>query len=118
MKKLFLTFAVLLFVGLYSTATAQVQSGSYFFDTNTKDYTLHANEGKRSVEMEVQFAQPFDVKPVVILSVTVVDAFKDTKMRYAVETKSVSRDGFVIKALVWGDTQLSAIGGHWIAIAP
>ncbi|MBZ0179180.1 MAG: H-type lectin domain-containing protein [Melioribacteraceae bacterium] len=117
MKKVWLTGIVLLMLGLFLNAQAQpqVQSGGYFFDANTKHFTLDKNEGKRTVELEVNFKKPFESKPNVVLSITVLDAVKDTKMRYSVEAVAVSRDGFVVKASVWGDTQLTAIGGNWIA---
>lgn len=115
MRKIFLTSFFLILLGLSTSLFAQTQSGSFFFDGNTAGYTLNKNEGLRSVEVEVNFNKPFDVKPKVVLSVTVIDAVKDTKMRYSVEAKSVSRDGFVIKAAVWGDTQLNSLGGNWIA---
>ena len=79
------------------------------------NYTLDKNEGTRSVEIEVRFANPFDTMPNVIVANTLIDAAKDTKIRYSVEPKAVSRDGFVIKVSVWGDTQLNAVGGSWIA---
>ncbi len=115
MRKLFLTSFFILLLGLSTSLFAQTQSGSYFFNNSTAGFTLDKNEGLRSVEVEVSFNKPFDVKPKVVLSITVLDAVKDTKMRYSVEAKSVSRDGFVIKVAVWGDTQLTGIGGNWLA---
>jgi hypothetical protein len=116
MKKISLIVSLFFLVGLSTSIIAQTQSGTFFFDGNTSGYTLNANEGLRSVEMEVSFEKGYDVKPEVILSVTLIDAVRETKMRYSVEAKSVSRDGFVIKVSVWGDTQLNSIGGFWVAV--
>lgn len=116
MKKLMLVFAVVLFASVYTYGQAQVQSGSFFYSsTESKSFTLHANEGKRLVEYEITFAKPFDKKPKVIVSTTLLDAVKSTQIRYSIRATGVSRDGFVLLAEVWGDTQLSAIGGNWLA---
>jgi hypothetical protein len=115
MKKIFLTSGVLLLLGLFITSQAQTQSGGFYFHKGNADFTLNTNEGKRNVEIEVAFDKPYDTKPSVIIAVTLIDAVRNTKMRYSVAPKSISRDGFIIRAEVWGDTQLNAIGGYWIA---
>lgn len=117
MKKVMMFAGLFLLVGLLTTISAQTQSGSFFVNQDTPNYTLNKNEGTRSVEIEVRFAKPFDTMPEVIVANTLIDAAKDTKIRYSVEPKAVSRDGFVIKVSVWGDTQLNAVGGSWIAHA-
>lgn len=100
-----------------SLQAQQVQSGDFFFNSATPGYTLNNNQGQRSVEREITFAKPFDFKPHVYLTITVVDAKNKTKIRYSAEAKGVSRDGFVAKIVTWGDTQIEGIGGHWFAIA-
>jgi len=115
MKKLFLVVSVLLLTSAYSFAQVQAQSGSFFFNNESPGYTLHANEGKRSVEFEINFVKPFDKRPKVVLSTTLLDAAKDTRIRYSIRASGVSRDGFVLQAEVWGDTQLAGIGGYWFA---
>lgn len=117
MKKIAMLAGLLLLVGMLTTISAQTQSGSFFVDKNTPSYTLDKNEGTRSVEIEVKFAKPFDTMPNVVVANTLIDAAKDTKIRYSVEAKAVSRDGFVIKVSAWGDTQLNAVGGSWLAHA-
>ncbi|KUO61015.1 MAG: H-type lectin domain-containing protein [Ignavibacteriaceae bacterium] len=115
MRKLVLTIALFFAVGYFSQVLAQTQSGSFFFNQESKGFTLDKNEGKRVVEYEINFNKPFDKKPKVVLSTTLLDAAKDTKIRYSISASGVSRDGFVLKAEVWGDTQLTGIGGYWLA---
>ena len=57
-------------------------------------YNLDTNTGERSTTIEINYAKPYDVKPKVIVSVTQLDADKETNSRYNVEVLSVSRDGF------------------------
>jgi len=115
MNKVSVTIIVLLFTCAYSYAQVQVQSGTYFYSKDVKGYTLHENQGKRSVDYEINFTKPFDKKPKVILTVTLLDAERSTQARFNVVAKGISRDGFVLQAEVWGDTQLNAIGGYWMA---
>jgi outer membrane protein OmpA-like peptidoglycan-associated protein len=114
MKKLSL---LLLLCSTLVFAQVQVQSGTFFFDKSTPNYTLGDNQGKRTVEYEVTFNKPFETKPRVVICVTLLDAVKSTQVRYSVETKGVSRDGFVALITTWGSTQLSGIGGYWLAQA-
>ena len=115
MKRFFLFAAFLLFLGLYVNTSAQVESGTFFFNGDTKGYTLNQNEGKRTMDVEINFNKPFDKKPKVVLSTTLIDKNNDTKLRYSLEATGVSRDGFIIRVSVWGDTKLDGIGGMWVA---
>jgi hypothetical protein len=67
--------------------------------------------------IEVNFKNPFEVKPDVILSVAQVDADKVANQRYNVEVMSVSRDAFTIKIHTWSDSKIFSISGYWLAHA-
>ncbi len=114
MKKVFLVLFLLLFAGA-TFAQVQVQSGSFYYSKDNANYTLHANQGKRLVEYEITFPKPFEKKPKVIIMPSLVDAEKATQVRYNIRATGVSRDGFVLLAEVWGDTQFHSIGGFWLA---
>jgi hypothetical protein len=117
MKKLLLTLTIILFAGAATYAQVQVQSGTFFYskDQNKDNYTLHSNQGKRIVEYEINFPKPFDKKPKVVIMPSLLDAERATQVRYSIRASGVSRDGFVLLAEVWGDTQLNSIGGFWFA---
>jgi len=119
MKKLFLFSSLLLILGLtaISFAQNQVASGTWGINTSTTDYTLATNEGERSMTVNVSFAEPFDMKPDVVVGVTMLDASNQTMIRYSVTPMAISRDGFSIKVATWGDTQLMGIKGFWLAHA-
>lgn len=113
MKKLFLiAFALIL---TSSIAFGQsVQSGTWFSGVG-EGFTLDKGSGERVVLISVEFPKPFEKKPMVVVGVNQVDADKTTNLRYKVEATSVSRDGFSIKIITWGDTKIFGIGGFWIA---
>lgn len=117
MKKLLMVLSVLFLTSAVAYSQVQVQSGTYFYskDQNKDNYTLHTNQGKRIVEYEINFPKPFDKKPKVVVMPSLLDAEKSTQVRYSIRATGVSRDGFVLLAEVWGDTQLNAIGGFWLA---
>lgn len=110
--------SILVMIVLFSITTiGQVQSGDFFFDKSSPGYNLDKNSGMRFVEKEINFPKPFETKPTVYVTVSVLDAVSKSQIRYAVEPKGVSRDGFVVKISTWGDTQINGIGGMWFAQA-
>ena len=117
MKRVIFSIAVMFFL-FTCVVNAQMKSGSFFFDGSTSGYTLNDGSGNRSVQKEVKFDTPFDVKPKVYVSVILYDGANDkNRMRYSAEAVNVSRDGFILKVTTWGDTKVNAIGGNWLAEA-
>jgi hypothetical protein len=112
-----LVSTVFIFCLSFTAVLAQsgIQSGKFAVNSSTNGYTLNKNSGDRSVSIEITFPKPCETKPVVVLSVTSVDADKDTNVRYSVEAVSVSRDGFTVKISTWADTKIHGISGQWIA---
>ncbi len=129
MKKYILYLSSVLILIFSSDLLAQVQGGSFFVDSNTKNYTLKDNEGKREVFVEINFAKPFENKPTILTSLSLLDitgekfdiqsssstTIENRGLKIATEATGVSRDGFVLKIVVWGKTQINAVGGNWIA---
>lgn len=130
-KQIFLSSLIFTFI-ISSTMSAQVQGSSFFVDKSTKDFNLHSNQGKREVVLEIKFSKPFVNKPTVLTSISLIDLqgekfeidtnSKQTEeietrgLKIATEATGISRDGFVLKIVVWGNTQVNAVGGNWIAI--
>ena len=110
-----LAYLVLAMLLLSLSAFAQMQSGTFTFDKSTPEYTLDQNKGDRVAQIEIAFPKPFDAKPEIVIAVSMLDASKDTNVRYAFKTIGVSRDGFTLQVKTWEDTKIHAIGGTWIA---
>ncbi len=117
MKKLLFLFVVSSFLMSSSFVFAQVQmqSGKFSASSSTPGYTLDKNSGDRSTTIEVTFDKPFDKKPKIVISVTMIDTDVKTNVRYNVEATSISRDGFTLKISTWSETKIYGIGGNWIA---
>lgn len=116
MKKILLV-SIILVLGLAFAASAQVkvQSGTWTASTSSQGYTLSENKGDRSYTLTVNFLDPFENKPDVILGVSLLDATSDKNVRYKVEAMSVSRDAMTIKISTWSDTKIIGISGYWLA---
>ena len=118
MKKTFLILSAIMFLTLTCNSFGQhTQSGTFFANAQTPGYNLQKNEGDRSVSIEVSFAQPFDIKPDIIVSVSQVEAGADAPVRYNVHPFAISRDGFIIKVSTWSNSKILQIGGGWIAVS-
>jgi hypothetical protein len=115
MKKLSVLAVILFFVALSGLVVAQTQSGQWSTKAGDAGYNLYTNTGERSMTIEVNFKNPYDVKPKVMLSVTQIDAEKSFNSRYNVEVLSVSRDGFTVKIRTWADSKVYSISGYWLA---
>jgi hypothetical protein len=118
MKKFGYVIAIFLVLGVVSTFAQEVQSGVFSANSTSAGYSLNKESGDRTYSIEVNFAKGFDVKPSIILSVSLLEADKDTNVRYDVVAKSISRDGFMITIKTWSDTKIYTIGGSWLAVSP
>ena len=115
MKKLSILAVFLFFVAFSGLVVAQTQSGQWSTKAGDSGYNLDTNTGERSMTIEVDFKNPYDVKPKVMISVTQIDADKSFNSRYNVEVLSVSRDGFTVKIRTWADSKVYSISGYWLA---
>jgi hypothetical protein len=120
MKKIFGLLLVVVLCGLFtfSFAQAQVESGTWGVNRDTPGYTLDKNKGDRVMTVNVSFDNPFDVKPDIVMGVTMLDANQKTAVRYDITAMSISRDGFTIQIKTWSETEILGIGGYWLAVAP
>ena len=117
MKKLISAIFVILFLGLFTSTFSQSKfvTGKYSANTNNSGFSLDKNTGPRTFLLEVNFLNPFESRPQVLVTVNVLDADKATNVRYNVEATAISRDGFTIKITTWDDSKIYGIGGNWIA---
>ena len=117
MKKFLLTLGLFLVVSTVAFSQAQVLSGDWGGNSESKYYTLHDNTGDRTFTVEVNFLKPFENKPDVVVGVSSIDAAPETNLRYSIKAKSISRDGFTVEVKTWGDSKILNIGGFWVAHA-
>ena len=117
MKKLISAIFVVFILSSLTITFSQSKfvTGKFVANTNNSGFTLDKNTGPRTFSLEVNFLNPFESRPEVVISVTTLDADKGTNVRYNVEAISISRDGFTIKITTWDDSKIYGIGGNWIA---
>ncbi|MBN2571341.1 MAG: OmpA family protein [Ignavibacteriales bacterium] len=117
MKSKAFILSILLTILFSISNYGQFAAGTYYVDSSMPGYNLHRGSGDRTYDFEIYFNKPFDVKPMVYITVILVDEIENSKMRYSVLPKSVSRDGMTVQAKVWSETHINAFGGQWIAYA-
>lgn len=66
--------------------------------------------------LEIEFDKPFKNKPQILLSISQIDADRESNVRYNVTAVSVSKDGFTLKVDTWSDSRIFSISGYWLAI--
>lgn len=117
MKNLFFVLFLVVIVGSLSVVSAQSTflTGKYTANTNSSDYTLDKNSGPRTYLVEINFLNPFESRPEVIVTTSLIDADTKVNLRFNVEATAISRDGFTVKITTWSDSKLFGIGGNWIA---
>jgi hypothetical protein len=94
---------------------SKIQSGVWSVSPSLSNYSLDSNNGERSMTIEIRFKDPYKQKPNIFVSVSQIDADKETNVRYNVEAISVSRDGFTLKVKTWSDSKLFSLSGYWLA---
>ena len=118
MKRLLFISALFFMVSAVAFSQTQVLSGSSGASSDTKAYTLNANSGDRTItKIQVNFLNPFENKPNVVVGLSSIDVDKSTAVRYAVKAISVSRDGFTVEVKTWGETKINSVTGFWVAHA-
>jgi hypothetical protein len=114
MKNIYTALIIICFLFLAKPVSAQLmQNSSWSVNQSLDGYSLDKNDGERTMTIDVKFEKPFIKKPQIILSVTQIDADKESNLRFNVEAISVSRDGFTIKVRTWADSKLFSISGYW-----
>lgn len=106
-------FTTVFITGLF--AQQQLQSSGWYVNQTIPSYSLDKNTGERSVTLEINYPNQFKVKPNIFLSITQLDASKETNLRYRAEAILITRDGFTLKISTWADTKLFSLSGYWLA---
>jgi len=106
---------LIIFLSATISAQTKMQSGSWAVNQTISGYSLDKNSGERILTIEIQFDKSFSAKPKIFLSLTQIDASKESNLRYNIEAISVSRDGFTIKVGTWSDSKVFSLSGSWLA---
>ncbi len=103
---------------LAATGFAQnIRQGEFSADVNSDGWTLAKGTGARTSTIFIAFDDPFDSTPNVVLNLTGYELLpgKDGAIRVSVKTDKITKAGFMIKVHTWGDSQVTAVSGTWMA---
>lgn len=117
MKKQFLIFLICsIILSFAAFPQSGIQSGTWSVNPALKSYSLDKNNGDRNMTLEIKFDKPFQKTPQILLSVSQLDADKNSNLRYKAEIVSVTKDGFTIKVRTWADSRIFSMSGYWLAV--
>ncbi len=116
MKHLASTILVAILFAFAANAQTVVESGKFEFNNSQTGYMLDKNQGERVLTFEVKFKNPFATKPQIVIALTKIDANNQKVIRLKVEPSFITNEGFIVKAMTWGDSMIHGIGGNWMAI--
>ena len=79
---------------------------------------MWTGEGPRELRKLVEFSEPFQVPPVVQVSLSMWDIDQKHNPRMDISADMVTEEGFVIVFRTWGDTRVARVRADWLAIGP
>lgn len=115
MKLALLALAVML---LAAPSFGQVMmKGDFIANVNTEGWNLNSGNGYRTHVMFVKFPKAFAKEPTVMVTLTSYDgaAGKDGNVRVSIKADQITREGFTVKTMTWGDSRLAGVEGSWFA---
>lgn len=123
MKHFLMTVGLLVFVVVAATPliaqtvdvpTQQIQMGTF----SSSGTSLSDGKGERVLNVAINFPKPFNVKPDVIVALTLIDVAGGVGARVGVTATGISRDGFSAVIKTWENSKVFAVQGTWVAVAP
>ncbi len=94
------------------------QGDVVLFSDFEHDGEMWTGDGPRLIRKHVDFADAYDLAPVVTVSLSMWDMSNGANMRADVKAEKVDRTGFDIVFRTWGDTKVARVRVAWQAIGP
>jgi hypothetical protein len=93
----------------------KVQGGELVSDTGTNSNarTLLEGTGERKFSTHVNFPEPYQEPPVVVLSLSGLDVLNNANNRVTVKPINITQKGFDVEYKTWGDTKIQSVFLNW-----
>lgn len=89
------------------------QGDVVLFSDFEHDGEMWTGNGPRNTRMAVAFSEKYIAKPVVYVSVSMLDTSNGANTRFDVQAENVTNAGFDIVFRTWGDTQVARCRVAW-----
>ena len=76
---------------------------------------MWAGTGERAVRHKVAFENGFQEKPVVQLSITLMDADSNQHLRYSLNVEKITKNEFEVVFKTWSDSRFARVWVSWTA---
>jgi hypothetical protein len=94
----------------------KIQSGRAGADANANpDWNLTQGIGLRSYTVRVNFAEPFQSSPTVLVNLSTLDVVNTRNTRVNVRAANITPQGFDLVIETWADTVLYGAYANWLA---
>lgn len=77
---------------------------------------MWTGRGDRETRHQIEFTEPFNDAPAVMVGISLWDTDHQTNMRANIAADEITETGFVIVFRTWGDTRIARISADWTAI--
>jgi hypothetical protein len=93
-----------------------VDNGYNYSSTSNQGWTLSQGSGPRYFRVHATFGKTFVTPPGVSLGLMSIDELNTTNTRVNVYAENITKDGFDIVYLAWGDSIMYGVGASWVAV--
>lgn len=94
-----------------------VQQGQeLLFEHYVDEGPMWAGYGERATASFVEFDRPYVDKPVVHVSISLLDVQTDPLIRYELTAENITSEGFEIIFKTWADSRFARVRVAWLAI--
>ena len=107
-----LIFAVIFCYNVKINAQDKLESSFWSVNPGLTDYSLDSNRRERTTILTINFKIPFEKKPGIFISISQIDADRETNLRYNVEVISISRDAFTLRVRTWSDSRIFSLSSY------
>ena len=93
-----------------------IQAGNHAVAENNRAFQVFKDgEGERHFEHVVEFEEPFEEIPKVLVALNRLDIASYTALRLNVSAERISETGFTLRYSTWANTQIFGVGAQWMA---
>jgi hypothetical protein len=109
---------LVLMMGVTAVWAQSIETGEFSATANKGGFTLQSGRGDRVYSETVPFAKGFSSPPVVHVSLSGFEgaADKEGSVRIHVAAAKVTKTGFTLRVMTWGESTVTSVWGTWIAV--
>jgi len=85
------------------------------YEFTPNNWGLNSGNGWRTASFPIKFTEDFSNPPQVVVAINGLDVGNQANTRVQVQAQDITRTGFTLVVIAWGDTVLYSVWGMWYA---